>query len=240
SVVLDLLIYKADYWTADKSQIAPMTVTDDNFNEHYLEAETEIAISISIELSTSPEGEDVDVEIGDIELAPTELLRRALRGRSLDEFLDALRHAIAGEPVEDYVADTPIESEIQDVTVLEAYQAEAPHLREIVDTDGWRHVCAFDARASGDVEWVVTAPSPFDAESFASIALNEESGAPILQDHDSEVPLEVDATAAWDPEHGWHDFEVNSVRLDETEANERRSRPTRSEELLMDLADEQD
>lgn len=66
--------------------------------------------------------------------------------------------------------------------------------------------------------------------------MNESSGAPILQGYESFAPLTADVSASWDPEHGWHDVEVNSLGLETEELKRRNERMTASEELIADEA----
>jgi hypothetical protein len=90
-------------------------------------------------------------------------------------------------------------------------------------------------RRYSSVDWTSFAPSPFDAEYFAGLALNESSGAPILQGYESSpTPLSADFTAVWDAEHGWHNVEVNLLKLDDAEAKRRSERTSAEEEATME------
>ncbi len=81
-------------------------------------------------------------------------------------------------------------------------------LEEIIESDDERHVCQ----------------------------LNEESEAPILQGDDSRAPLTVGLSAAWDPEHGWHQFEIGEVEM---ALSETRRRPQRLSAVEVKRIDEQ-
>jgi hypothetical protein len=188
-------------------------------------------------ITTDLEGSDAEVEVTGLRLAPLEIVHRALRGRRLRDLLDTLRDEMPGKSVDEYTPDEPIESDLEEVSVSSVYRGGSARLRELLESDGDRHVCHLDVRVDADVEWIVTAPTPFDAERFASLALNEESGAPVLQGLDSGAPLVVDLTGAWEPEQGWHDLEVNMVSLAEAEAKRRAERVTAADEFLHGLAD---
>lgn len=94
---------------------------------------------------------------------------------------------------------------------------------------------ALETTAEVDVEWAANAPTPFDADHFAGLALNESSGAPILQDFDSAVPIDVRFMARYDDEHGWHDVEFDEVALDGDEHDHPSSRLTAAEALHYEL-----
>jgi hypothetical protein len=151
-----------------------------------------------------------------------------------------VRTEAQGRSVEDFLPEAAIESGIDEVTIMAVDRGGSAQLRELVETDGWEQVCSLEIKVTADVQWVSTTPSTFDADSFASLALNEDSGAPILQDYESDIPLNIVLTATLDPEHGWHGLEFEMASLDESLRARRRARPTRSEELLMELAEDEE
>jgi len=240
-LLLDLLIYKADYYIADEDEDAVFRLSDPDFNDHYLEAESDVRVEIQLEITATPDGSDVRAEVVDFSLAPLEIVHRALRGRSLRNLWNGLRAALEGAEVEEYAPQERIESGVEEATVLSIGGGPVT-LGELIESDEDRQVCQLDVSFDGDVEWSTSAPTSFDAEQFAGLALNESSGAPILQGYESTAPLIADVSASWDPEHGWHAIEVNSVALEAAELKKRNERMTASEELIADemLADHED
>jgi hypothetical protein len=168
-------------------------------------------------------------------LAAPEIVHRALRGRHLRDLWDGLRTALEGAEVEEYAPQERIESGVEEATVLSVGGGPVT-LGELIESDEDRQVCQLDVSFDGDVEWSTSAPTSFDAEQFAGLALNESSGAPILQGYETVAPLMADVSASWDPEHGWHEIEVNAVALEAAELKRRIGRMTALEELIAEEA----
>ena len=233
SVLLDLMIYRADYYLAEGDEGTSFKVGRFDPDALYVEAEQDVVVELALVITTDRGGADADFEVTGVALAPVEVVHRALRGRGREELFEAVRETLPGEPVEDYRPPERIESNLEEVTVEAVHRGGSARLSELIESNDKRHVCHLSVRVEGDVGWVVTAPTTFDAEYFGSLALNQESGAPILQDVESDAPLAADLTAAWDSEHGWHDLEVNSIRLGETTVQARRERMTAAEEEVL-------
>jgi predicted nucleic acid-binding protein len=227
SALLNLLIYRGDYYAAVESDDAHFSISNPNFNEHYLEGESEVEIEVEMTIAVDPEGSDPEVEVVEVSLSPAEQLGRALHGRELDALLSNVRDLVLERAVAGYLADEPIESEIEEAIVNSAYrQGASVTLLEVTDSEGETHSGRLLARLEADVTWFVSAPTPFDAEHFAALAEGEETGAPFLQGHDSGVSLDVEFLADWDVEHGWHNLELEELTLAEKEAERRRERGT--------------
>lgn len=228
--LLSLLVYKADYWSEAENPPVTLSIVDGDFNDHYLEAETTTILTLTLQFSADPGGENVEVEIRGVELAPVEEIIRALGGRGHADLLDVLESEVGGMRVENFEADARIES-TPDAKVSDLEREGSFVVDELIESDGFRHVVALSGEVAGSVEWVVTDPTPFDAEAFASLRFNADSDAPGLQELEWAVPLTVAFSAAWDPEHGWHHLHVDQVAMVEEERRVRASRPTKSEEL---------
>jgi hypothetical protein len=222
-VELDLLIDRSEYYASKEridAQIDWLSVSYDN--ERYVQAEASATLLMDLTIVSTPDGTTSQTQIDTFSLAPVEAIMRALRGRAGAELVEELRAALDGHTVENYVADEPIESSLDDVSINGVSSLGRVRLVEMVDED---EPCAavLETSAEVDVEWSSNAPTPFDADRFASLALNENSDAPpILHDVDSLVPIDVHFTARYDDEHGWHDIEFDEVAL-ESEERERRS-----------------
>lgn len=234
SLLLDLLIFRADFYVAEQDDDVHFNVSDSNYNDHYIEAESEVVVVMRVVITTNTAGEEGEAEIQSVRLAPSEVVGRALRGRELEDLVRLVRDNMSGEKFADYEPDEAIESDIEEIEVLAVSSDGRSRIEEIIDSDGYRHVAHLSIRVRADLSWTVAAPSSFDADRFASLALNEESGAPLLQGVDSHVPLDVDLTAAWDPEHGWHDVDVNEIYLESEEAKRRVAIPSAADRAFID------
>jgi hypothetical protein len=162
-------------------------------------------------------------------------LRRILHSPDgITGFLEALRPELVGRTVSNFVPAERLETPVEEASVSFVYPGGSAKLEEIIESDDEGHVCQLDIAVEADVEWNVTAPSAFDVELFKGLALNEESEAPILQGDDSRAPLTVGLSAAWDPEHGWHQFEIGEVEMAPSETRRRSERLSAVEEKRID------
>ncbi len=167
-------------------------------------------------------------------MSSAEIVQSALEGDGRQNLLEALDSALEGQSVEQYQPQERIESDVEEVVILASSMEPAVRLREVIETEGDAHTCHLEAEMEADLQWSSFAPTPFDADHFAGLTLNESSGAPILQGYESTVPLVVDFVATWAPEQGWHDVEVNTLRLEDGEARKRAERMSVAEETVFD------
>jgi hypothetical protein len=237
SLELDLLILKGDYG-APEDLIQWLTLSNGDFNRHYVEAQTSVELDIQIEITTNKDGSGTQVEIGDMSLTPLEVLRRVLHTpEGITELLETLRPELVGQPVSEFVPTERLETPVEEATVSFVYPGGSAKLEEVLESEDERHVCQLDIAVEADVEWNISAPSPFDVELFKGLAQNEESDAPILQGEESRAPLMVGLSGAWDPEHGWHQLEIGEVAMTPTESRRRSQRLSATEEKLLDEQD---
>jgi hypothetical protein len=235
---LDLLIFKADYYGAPYELTQWLTLSNGDFNRHYVEAQTTVELDIEIEITTNKDGSGTQVEIGEMSLTPLELLRRVLHTpEGITELLETLRPELVGYPVSGFVPAERLETPVEEATVSFVYPGGSAKLEEVLESEDERHVCQLDIAIEADVEWNVTAPSAFDVEIFKGLALNEESDAPILQGEDSRAPLTVALSGAWDPEHGWHQLEIGEVEMTTSEMRRRSQRMSAADEKLLEEQD---
>lgn len=237
SVELDLLIYRADYYAMGEWTRAYIHTVNAAFNEHYVQAETSVSLRMSLTITSAPDGTTSQTQIDTFSLAPVELVNRALRGRSGDELTDELRASLDGHTVEDYIAEEPIESSLDEVIVNTVTRIDRIRFVELLEEEDESYAVALETSAEVDVQWASHAPTAFDADRFAALALNESSDAPILQDFDAAVPIDVRFTARYDDEHGWHILELDRVSLDEDEREQRSNRLTAADVFLQGLED---
>lgn len=238
SLELDLLIFKADYYGAPDELIQWLTLSNGDFNRHYVEAQTSVELDIQIEITTNKDGSGTQVEIGEMSLTPLEVLRRVLHTpEGITELLETLRPELVGHPVSGFVPTERLETPVEEATVSFVYPGGSAKLEEVPESEDERHVCQLDIAVEADVEWNISAPSAFDVELFKGLAQNEESDAPILQGEESRAPLTVSLSGAWDPEHGWHQLEIGEVEMTRTELRRRSQRLSAAEERLLDEQD---
>jgi PIN domain len=234
---LDLLIYRGDYYSAD-DDASLFRVTDPDFNESYVEASSSVTVVLDVEMTSDLDGSDVEVDLLGIALAPAEIVHRALRGRGRADLWEVLLPTLEKHGIDEYQPEERIGSRIEEIMILSLRGGGPLRLVELIESEGDQHVCQLAADLDADLQWTSFAPSPFDAEYFAGLALNESSGAPILQGYESPTPLSADFTAVWDDEHGWHNVEVNLLKLDDAETKRRSERMSAEEEAAIgDLED---
>lgn len=238
SVLIDAIVFKADYYLVEDDDAVTLAVTDSDYNEHYLEAETELVVCLDLEITTDPAGSDVQVEVRGVDLAPEELLARALRGSKLADLLESVRHEAEGEETDEYIPEQAIESDLDQVTVHSVYRGGSTRLRDVVESNGSTVVGDLVVSVDADVEWTANSPTIFDGDQFAGLRTDHENDASPLHDVETAAPLEIELTAAWDDEHGWHDLQIDRVALREIVLRSRRDRPTAAEALLGDLGEE--
>ena len=234
-VELDLLIDRPEYYTRKEridEQIDGLSVSYDN--ERYVQAEASATLRMDLTIVTTPDGTTSQSQIDRFSLAPIEVVTRALRGRAGAELVDELRAALNDETVGNYVADERIESDLDEVSINGVSRVGRIRLVEVVE-EADPYAAVLETSAEVDVEWSSNAPTPFDADRFASLALNEAPEAPVLHDLDLAVRIDVHFTACYDDEYGWHDIEFDEVALDAEERERRSSRLTAAEELMYDL-----
>jgi hypothetical protein len=234
-VELDLLIDRSEYYTLKEridEQIDGLSVSYEN--ERYVQAEASATLRMDMTIISTPDGTTSQTQIDRFSLAPVEVVMRAVRRRAGAELVQELRGALDGHAVESYVSDEPIEGDLDEVSINGVSRIGRIRLVEVVEEDE-PYAAVLETSAEVDVEWSSNAPTPFDADRFASLALNESSDAPILYDLDSAVPIDVHFTARYDDEHGWYDIDFDEVALNADERDRRSSRLTAAEELIYDL-----
>jgi hypothetical protein len=234
-VELDLLIDRSDYYSLSEAVIEHIHGVNATYNERYVQAETSATLRLSLTITSTADGTTSQTQIDTFSLASVERIQRALRGRAGAELVDELRASLDGHTVENYIAEEPIESDLDEVSINTVTRIERVRLTELLEEDGETCAVALRTSAEADIEWASNAPTAFDADRFASLALNESSDAPILQDFDIAVPVDVRFTARYDDEHGWHGIELDQVTLEEDERERRSSRPTTAEVYLCEL-----
>jgi PIN domain len=232
-VLLNLIIYRADYYLASEAENPLFTVSNADHNRHYVEAESELEIELDLLITTNEDGSESQIDIAEVRLAPLELAARDLVDRR-GEFVQQLEAVLLGKGVDEFTPEELIESDLEEVSIEDTYNAGRARIIEVFEESSEGVSVQVEVEVEADVQWVVRAPTPFDAEKFAALSENMESGAPFLQETESRVPLRVDLSAEWNEEAGWHEFGLNTVTLTPPEAKRRAGRPSAAEQVLID------
>lgn len=233
SLLLDLDIFRADFPLAEDE--VHLSVTEVDFDQSYIDAQIDVIVNAPLVIVTDMDATETQLEVGELFLTALEWVHRALHGWRLEQLFAVVSRDLVGREVEGYAPDQAIESDIEEATIEAVDDDGSASLVELIESDDSTIVCQLEVNVDADVLWMSAAPTPFDAERFASLSLNEESGAPILQDLDSRCPLTIDLTAIWDAEElAWRDIEVNAVQVAPEKLKGRSERMTASEEMEMD------
>ena len=241
-LLLDMDIFRSDFPLAEEE--VPLSAGDVDFEQTYIEAQADTRVALQVVIVTDFDATEVQLETGEVSLTPLEMAQRALHGRRLTQFFETLDRQLVGKEVEGFVPEETLESDIEEATIEEVIEDGAARLEELIESNDLTIVCQLDLNIQADVAWVSSAPTPFDAENFSSLAFNEESGAPFLQGLDPRCPLAVDLTATWSVEdESWRDIVINTVQVAEETLGQRAARMTASEtwevERLMEKSAEQ-
>src|SRR6476469_539001 len=194
--LLNLVVLRSDYYLASEEDFVSFAISNPDFNRHYVEAEADVDLELSLAITANEDGSDAQVDVLEVDWAPMERARRDL-AENRSEFLDRLAPILVGCGVEEYSPTEAIESDVEEVNIESVYNEESLRMGEISSDGGEGVVAQILLSADADVMWVASAPTPFDADRFASLAMNEETGAPFLQDVELRVPLEIELSAEW-------------------------------------------
>jgi hypothetical protein len=240
---LELSIFRSEFILAEEE--VQLTAGEVNFDNYYIEAGLETEVEVAVEILTDLDATEIHLDVGDLSPTDLELARRAVRGWGLRQLSEEASKQISGASVEGFTPEEAIESDVDETTVTEVDAEGEAELGELIEADGSGLVCQVNLEITADVEWASFSPTPFDADYFASLTLNEDSGAPILQGHDSQVLLAVDLTATWEPGGpGWRDIELNTIEIAKSEMERRGGRMTAAEaaevERQIELSEAED
>lgn len=229
ALLLNLDVYRADFPFVEDD--IPLFVTEVDFDQHYIEADLEVNVTIELEILTDMDATEVELELGDLSLTDREEAYRALHGWRLEKLFTAVTPEIEGAEIDGFVPEEAIESDVDEATLNNVADEESARLLELVESDGTSLVCHLEVDVEAHLSWTSNSPTTFDADHFASLAVDEGSGAPILQGLDKCL-LTVDLSATWDVEtQTWHKLEINTIELLPAELKVRSERMTAAEEF---------
>ena len=228
-LLLNLDIYRADFPFAEDD--VPLFVTEVDFDQHYIDADLEVNVAIELEILTDMDATEVELELGDLSLTDREEAHRALHGWRLEKLYHAVWPEIEGAEINGYVPAGPIESDVDEAILQHVADEESARLLELVESNGTSLVCHLEVDVEAHLSWTSNSPTTFDADHFASLRVDEGSGAPFLQGFEKCL-LTVDLTATWDVEtQTWHELEVDTIALPPAELTIRNAQMTAVEEF---------
>jgi predicted nucleic acid-binding protein len=231
-LLLGLDVFKGDFYSLEDD--VQLFVTEIDPDKYYVEADLEVNVSVEFEIVANMDATQVELELGDLSLTDQEQARRAVHGWRREKLFHAVDDDVIDAKVGAYLAKEPIESEIDEAIVLHVVDEEDARLLELVESDGTALTCHVEVDLKADVSWISNSPTPFDAEYFPGLAIDEGTGAPTLQGYDRCL-LTIDLTAIWDDEdQDWRDLEIDAIHLADPELKERSARPTASETFNLD------
>lgn len=218
-LLLNLDVYRADFPFAEDD--VPLFVTEVDFDQYYIDADLAAGVSIKLEILADMDATEVDLELGDLSLTEREETRRALHGWRLEKLYHIVSPEIEGAEINGFVPEEAIESTVDEAILQHVVDEDSARLLELVESDGTSLLCHIEVDVEAHLSWTSNSPTTFDADHFASLAVDEGSGAPILQGFEKCL-LTVDLTASWNLEtQTWHDLEINAIELPSAELKAR-------------------
>lgn len=233
SLHLDLMVFKADAYLIDER--SPVSIAEPDWNDHYAEAEAEIEAWLDLQVATDLDVTDVEVEVTAARrLSDDEIVELRLERGDGQQLLDELRDPSEPRelPIDSYLPDLPLDSDIEEA----AGESLDPTSVELVSVDDVLEdafVCTLKVHAEGDVRWLVTAPSSYDSDRYASLSELEAGEGGWLSDVEANAPLTLLVTAelAWGGE--WRRLRIEEIVLEESELRRRSELPSADLEALI-------
>jgi predicted nucleic acid-binding protein len=231
TLLLDLDVLSADFSLAEDD--VPLIAAEVDFEQPYVEAQLEVDVAVELEILVDPDATEIEIEIGELALTDEEQVSRALHGWRLQKLFFAVSSKIEGAQIDGFVPEEAIESDVDEAIVENVVDEESARLLELIEADATSLLCHLEVDIEAYLSWSSNSPTTFDADHFASLAVDEGAGAPILHGVDG-GPLTVDLTAAWDTDTDtWQDLEVNTIQQPTSLLELRSKRMTASEEFEL-------
>ncbi|MCV0377404.1 PIN domain-containing protein [Microbacterium sp.] len=212
SVTLEALLFKGDYYVLASD--TPLRLTDPDFNDHYLEAESELTVRLVVEVATDAAVTRPELTLTQAALAePNELADLRLQDSRGDAFLQAVAELSAGVAVSPYLPETHLDSNIENAT-LGTFASERAELEDAESLAGTFAIeCTVLVHGRGDIDWTSTAPSGRDLEALGPYVEGGETGAGWINARTESEPIIVLVHAISDLD-GWHELEVEAATLE--------------------------
>jgi predicted nucleic acid-binding protein len=221
-LLLDVLVFRGDYYAVEET--TPIAVTNPDWNEHYIEGEAAISAWLTLEVATDLNADEVEVAVAEARrLSDEEMIERRLAGADGERLLDELRRPAEGRRmcVDHYLPPIPLQSDIESAEV-EGLGAGSVRLDSVDDVDEG-FACTLVIDAEGDVQWLVSAPSPFDLEKYAGLAEGAEDAGGFLTDVAQAEPLVLLVSAVLRHDGTWDDIDIHEIALEPEELERRAS-----------------
>ena len=219
-----MAVFKADYYGADED--SPVTISRDDLNDHYFDGEANVSVWMTIMVHTDLAVEDVDLDLGDVEEASAEdVIGVRLENGAADSLIEQLRSTLipGSHPVTAYRPDLELESGIDEASIEQVN----PERVELVSVDEYASggvACTLRVEASGDISWLVSAPSGIDAARHADLANGDVESTPWLSSVAYNEPIELTVTAVLSTGDRWLEITVEEASLRAGELEGRRNR----------------
>lgn len=232
---LNMPVYKADYYIADED--SPVSISREELNDHYFDGEAEVPAWVTLMIHTDLAVGEVEIEVVDIEQASVEeAIEVRLEKGAAETMIEQLRAPATPRTVtvSGYRPDLVLEGSVEEASVEELDPVEVTLVS--VDENVQEGIaCSLRVKASGDVTWLVTAPSGQDAVRHAAFGEGEPDGAGWLSDSAANEPLVLSVAATLTPAGDWRDLRVEETTLDEREL-QRRVERCQKEEFEAEVA----
>jgi hypothetical protein len=226
---LSMAVYKADYYIADED--SPVSISREELNDHYFDGEAEVSAWVTLIIHTDLAVEEVETEVVDLEQASIEeAIEVRLEKGAAEAMIEQLRAPAKPRAltVSGYQPDLVLESSVEEASVEELNPEEVA----LVSVDEYARegvACSLRVKASGNVTWLVTAPSGQDAVRHAGLGEGEPDGTGWLSDSAADEPLVLSVAATLTPAGDWRELRVEETTLDEKELQRRVERWQREE-----------
>lgn len=234
-VQISTAVFRADWYIAEGE--SALTVSGD-LNDHYVEAEGDISVWADLEIVTNPLGNAVQVELGDVErLSDAEILQRRLDGDAGQQLVEPLASLLSRpKPVDYYVPpERDIEGPLQEaeLTDLEVGSIALSDIDDY-DEDGWTVTVV--VRGSGDVRWLVTAPSPTDLVEHADLGEGDTAGGGWIADVAQGEPMTLLISGDLARDGSWSGVVLHEAVLSADELARREARTEPQDAVQKDSA----
>ncbi|MGH2905888.1 MAG: PIN domain-containing protein [Solirubrobacterales bacterium] len=223
SAQLELFIYKPDFWGI--SEMEGFWPSDIDYNEHYVQAASELELRVRCLARIASDNEVADLEVIVVEpVLSANGFARSLTNHEQVELMNAIRQAVdeATVAVDGYLPPQAVESAVESAVIV-SFNTEAFEVLSAlyIAPDTWK--VRVRARSDTSVQWLIPAPTPAEAETFATLDISDDDAAPILQDTEDFAPVDVYVEFTHAADGGWVDA-VASSSLSEDAARDRSSR----------------
>jgi hypothetical protein len=217
SMTMRMYVFKEDYYVAGEPP--ELEVTDPDWNDHYLEATIDLAAFADVSVATDAKAQLVEIDVNGAEPAYGDALADARLSREEEVIAAEVPELVRGHSVRGYIPPEGAEADIEEA-VLELFAPASVELDSVIEESGTTVEVIALVRGTGAVRWRMTAPAPFDIETYSASAEADSRGPGWLGASASSEPILV-SVKGFLTTAGLDGLELLSVSLDEDEAERR-------------------